>query len=117
MSERITLEELISKYQEQEWIDCTFMDAFDGDEFQAIMYYLKENKQLKEKYESKLKMMEISFEQINNSRNDMIKQLSNVELQYDNLKEKLEKIKKHVFHAGCNGNPDCVYCKINKILG
>jgi len=28
----------------------------------------------------KLKMMEISFEQINNSRNDMIKQLAEMEL-------------------------------------
>jgi len=32
-----------------------------------------------EKYKIKLKMMEISFEQINNSRNNMIKQLANSE--------------------------------------
>lgn len=33
-----------------------------------------------EKLESKLKMMEIAFEQINNSRNDLIKQLAECEL-------------------------------------
>jgi arsenate reductase-like glutaredoxin family protein len=38
-----------------------------------------------EKLKSKLKMMEISFEQINNSRNDLIKQLGEQEL----LSEKL----------------------------
>jgi len=32
-----------------------------------------------EKLKSKLKMMEISFEQINNSRNDLIKQLAEQE--------------------------------------
>ena len=32
-----------------------------------------------EKLESKLKMMEIAFEQINNSRNDLIKQLAECE--------------------------------------
>ncbi len=32
------------------------------------------------KLESKLKMMEISFEQINNSRNDLIKQLAEKEI-------------------------------------
>jgi len=37
------------------------------------------------KLESKLKMMEISFELINNSRNDLIKQLAEQEL----LNEKL----------------------------
>ena len=31
------------------------------------------------KTEMKLKMMEISFEQINNSRNDLLKQLANAE--------------------------------------
>lgn len=39
------------------------------------------------KTESRLKMMEISFEQINNSRNDLIKQLSEQEI----LNEKLLK--------------------------
>lgn len=42
------------------------------------VYYVKvleENKKLR----FKLKMMEISFEQINNSRNDMIKQLAECE--------------------------------------
>jgi len=33
------------------------------------------------KLESKLKMMEISFEQINNSRNDMIRQLAECEVE------------------------------------
>lgn len=32
------------------------------------------------KTESKLKMMEISFEQVNNSRNDLIKQLTEQEI-------------------------------------
>lgn len=32
-----------------------------------------------EKLKTKLKMMEISFEQINNSRNDLIKQLTECE--------------------------------------
>ena len=40
------------------------------------------------KTESKLKMMEISFEQINNSRNDMIKQLTEQELLNEKLLEK-----------------------------
>jgi len=91
-----------------------------------------------QKLESKLKMMEISFEQINNSRNDLIKQLTDSEMlnkrlkkdlentinqldmrngSIDNLKEKLEEIKKLTFHAGCNGNPNCVLCPIVKILG
>jgi len=35
------------------------------------------------KLESKLKMMEIAFEQINNSRNDLIKQLSECELELE----------------------------------
>ena len=33
-----------------------------------------------DKLEKKLKMMEISFEQINNSRNDLISQLANAEM-------------------------------------
>ena len=42
----------------------------------------------------KLKMMEISFEQINNSRNDMIRQLAELELSIKNdidLKKFIEK--------------------------
>lgn len=38
-----------------------------------------------EKLKSKLKMMEISFEQINNSRNDLIRQLA----EQERLNEKL----------------------------
>lgn len=70
-----------------------------------------------EKLESKLKMMEIAFEQINNSRNDLIKQLADCEMEYvklqeendslgselqeathreHNLKQKLEKIRVNV---------------------
>jgi len=41
------------------------------------------------KLETKLKMMEISFEQINNSRNDLIKQLAEQELLNEKLQEKL----------------------------
>ncbi len=40
------------------------------------------------KLESKLKMMEISFEQINNSRNDLIKQLGEQEIINQKLLEK-----------------------------
>jgi len=36
------------------------------------------------KLESKLKMMEISFEQINNSRNDLIRQLTECEQELEN---------------------------------
>jgi len=61
--------------------------------------------------------MEISFEQINNSRNDLINQLVACEMLNESFKEKLEKIKKLTFHAGCNGNPNCVLCPIVKILG
>lgn len=42
-----------------------------------------------EKLKSKLKMMEISFEQINNSRNDLIKQLAEQERLNEILLEKL----------------------------
>ena len=40
-----------------------------------------------EKLKSKLKMMEISFEQINNSRNDLIKQLAEQEVLNEKLLE------------------------------
>ena len=46
-----------------------------------------------EKLKSKLKMMEISFEQINNSRNDLIKQLADSEMSNEPLKAKLQKLK------------------------
>jgi len=45
-----------------------------------------------DKLESKLKMMEIAFEQINNSRNDLIQQLANCELSNEKQKEKLKKL-------------------------
>ncbi len=45
-----------------------------------------------DKLESKLKMMEISFEQINNSRNDLIKQLANSEKSNEHLEAKLKKL-------------------------
>lgn len=41
------------------------------------------------KLKSKLKMMEISFEQINNSRNDLIKQLTDQELLNERLQRDL----------------------------
>jgi len=41
-----------------------------------------------EKLKTKLKMMEISFEQINNSRNDLIKQLTEQERLNEKLLEK-----------------------------
>ena len=47
------------------------------------------------KLESKLKMMEISFEQINNSRNDLIKELADCEMLNKQFKEKVEKIEKY----------------------
>lgn len=43
------------------------------------------NVKIIEKLKTKLKMMEISFEQINNSRNDLIKQLA----EQERLNEKL----------------------------
>jgi len=46
----------------------------------------------KDKLELKLKMMEISFEQINNSRNDMIEQLAKNEKLNKILEKKLEKL-------------------------
>jgi len=46
-----TLEEIITKFQENGWIDCTENDAFDGDEFDVVMKYLKENKALNKKLE------------------------------------------------------------------
>lgn len=42
------------------------------------------------KTQSKLKMMEISFEQINNSRNDLIKQLAEQEIVNEKLLEMLK---------------------------
>lgn len=48
-----------------------------------------------QKTKSRLKMMEISFEQINNSRNDLIKQLGEQELineKNQKLRELIEKI-------------------------
>ena len=46
-----------------------------------------------DKLESKLKMMEITFEQINNSRNDLIKQLASSEMSNEKLEAKLQKLK------------------------
>lgn len=46
-----------------------------------------------EKLELKLKMMEISFEQINNSRNDLIQQLADCEMLNEELEGKLQKLK------------------------
>jgi len=42
-----------------------------------------------EKLKSKLKMMEISFELINNSRNDLIKQLADQEIINEKLLKEL----------------------------
>lgn len=42
------LEELITQYEENRWIDCAWDDLNDNEEFESIMKYLKENKQLKE---------------------------------------------------------------------
>jgi len=47
-------------------------------------------KQVLQKTQVKLKMMEISFEQINNSRNDMIKQLAEQEIINDKLLENMK---------------------------
>ncbi len=44
-----------------------------------------------EKLKLKLRMMEISFEQINNSRNDMIKQLANTEGIIEKIEEWYDK--------------------------
>lgn len=45
------LDTLIEKYEENRWIDCAWDDLNDEKEFETIMKYLKENKQLKEKLE------------------------------------------------------------------
>jgi len=55
----------------------------DGTFSMTVMPYAKDkiNKHINKvnKLEKKLKMMEIAFEQINNSRNDLMRQLSNTE--------------------------------------
>ena len=45
-----------------------------------------------DKLESKLKMMEIAFEQINNSRNDLIQQLADCEMLNKKQEKKLQKL-------------------------
>lgn len=47
-----------------------------------------------DKLKSKLKMMEISFEQINNSRNNLIKQLGEQEILNEKLLKKIERLTK-----------------------
>lgn len=57
------------------------------------------------KLELKLKMMEISFEQINNSRNDMIKQLAAIEISTEKIINEL--------HATQKMYTDMVKTKLN----
>ncbi len=47
-----------------------------------------------EKLQSKLKMMEISFEQINNSRNDLLKQLGEQEMLNEKILLIIERLRK-----------------------
>jgi len=49
-----------------------------------------------DKLEMKLKMMEISFEQTNNSRNDLLRQLAITELRHDEVQFVLGLIKKEL---------------------
>ena len=49
-------------------------------------YFEKAWKTKIEKLEMKLKMMEIAFEQINNSRNDLLRQLAECELKLNETK-------------------------------
>ncbi len=67
-----------------------FIDSLTKEEQNFILEIVNE----KDKLKMKLKMMEISFEQINNSRNDMIRQLAELELSIKNdidLKKFIEK--------------------------
>ncbi len=54
--------------------------------------FLNEIKKLK----SKLKIMEITFEQINNSRNDLIKQLCEQELLNQKLQQTITSLKEEI---------------------
>lgn len=65
--ERIKLDELIAKYEEQKWIDCDHLGPFDENQFDSIMYYLKENKQLKEKAEKYDDLMNANHEIVQNN--------------------------------------------------
>lgn len=47
-----TLEDLISKFHDNGWIDCTENDWFDGDEFYLVMKYLKELVSLREQIDT-----------------------------------------------------------------
>lgn len=83
----------------------------------ALKLLREENKLLKEKYESKLKMMEISFEQINNSRNDMIAQLSNTEIQLEPYKSVVEEIRDfNSYELHSNITVKDIHEEITKIL-
>jgi len=45
------LDKRIEQYEERRWIDCAWDDINDEKEFELILTYLKENKQLKQKLE------------------------------------------------------------------
>lgn len=69
----IELDTLIEKFEKDGWIDCSEMDAFDGDQFEATMKYLKENKQLKEKLEKIHKLIQTRTTKLEEDRQEQLK--------------------------------------------
>ncbi len=86
--EALKLKKIILEWQE-------FYNSAEID----LKTWYKQIKELKEKaeklpkVETKLKMMEISFEQTNNSRNDLIKQLGEQELLNETLQNEIKCLK------------------------
>ncbi len=66
---------------------------YNSNIIKPILKWQEQSKKLP-KTESKLKQMEISFEQINNSRNDLIRQLGEQEQLNEKLEQEIEKLKK-----------------------
>lgn len=68
-----TLDDLIAKYEKDGWIDCDEGDAFNGDEFDLNMKFLKENKQLKEKLEKIHKFIQTRTTKLDEARKEELK--------------------------------------------
>jgi len=77
---------------------------FDG--LFSIKELREENKQLKEESNN------LKFRLV-----DEQDEINRINGEWRRDKKKLEKIKELSFHAGCNGNNNCVLCPINKIFG
>lgn len=65
-------------------------------EAEQLKTQILQNQEDAKKLRVKLKMMEISFEQINNSRNDMIKQLAEQESLNESLESQSQQYKKAI---------------------